>query len=181
VLAGLLNLGAGLLWLAAVITATITVYRYGVLPIKRFIERQDRLAASIGENGNETLFQTVHDLSDRMAMLQAHIDADDQLTFRLQPDGRVDYVSPAFARFTGWSLEYFQRHDFRDLLDWNAKTKWDEAIRRRNAFSQSCSLKTARGREIRAPLQANPVPNGEKFLGWCCALDWPSPSAEETT
>lgn len=161
-----LTVGKALLWVAAVITASVTVWKYAVKPVQKGLKRLEM----IGDNGKETVFDLLHQLADTQAMQGSLKDVIDVPVFTATEHGEIDSVNPTLRRLTGWGLDDLTHGRWREKLDHEARVFWDEAVEDKTVFDRSCHLLTRGGRK-RVTVTTVPVFSRGRHIGFRGSID----------
>jgi len=141
---------------------TAGFWKYVVVPIRKALKRIE----SIGENGQETIFQMLHRLSDQIDIQGSLMDVMTVPMFITDKQGRMVSANLACSRLLGWNLEELKHGGLRSLMDRDSQEHWDDAIENRAIFERNVRLK-----DLTVHILAKPMPaNSEKFLGWRGAI-----------
>lgn len=145
-----------------IIALIATAWRFVIRPVWTRVQRID---AAIGSNGGSNLFEQMETIKDMLHIHASLADVIDRPSLFLSSEGEVDTVNVAFTERTGWSKDTLSRGGWRQLFARDDQDDWDEVVARRAVFRRVVTLG-----HLTFLLVAQPVFNGEKFLGWRAVL-----------
>lgn len=148
--------------LFGIVALLATCWRFVVRPIWTKVKRIDQ---AIGNNGGSSLFEQMDKIKDMLHVHASLADVIDRPSLFLSSEGEVDTVNVAFTERTGWSKETLSRGGWRQLFARDDQDDWDEIVARRAVFRRVVTLG-----HLVFLLVAQPVFNGDKFLGWRAVL-----------
>lgn len=146
----------------AIGVALATLWRFIIRPAWRFGQRMER---AIGSNGGTSLFEQFEHLKDMLHIHASLEHAIDRPSLFISANGEVESVNVAFTERTGLSKDSLSWGGWRQLFTRDDQNDWDEVVARKSVFRREVILAS-----VKFFLVANPVFNGDKFLGWRAVL-----------
>lgn len=137
---------------------------------KKILDKLDLVYTNLGTNGSKNVFQTLHALGDAIAMHGSVADLSPQPLMVFDPAGNCTSLNPACARLIGWTLDELRDGGWIHKLSEDGAKAWRDALTAHAVFDERLLFTPRIGEVLLANVYAKPVHNGEKFLGWRCAI-----------
>lgn len=176
------------IWLTAIGTCLVAVWRYFVLPrlvtpmrkawlrVSAGLETVERVGAELGANGGKSLKDRIERIDSRTRRTDARqlalFSTDPAAHFETDREGKFTGINHAFEEMTGYGP--------MEMRGWNGvnalhpedrhrvMTEWTHAVKQQRTFRERCRYQTCDGRVLPVIIEAHPMIDSVdgSVVGW---------------